>query len=48
LRDFIQSVAPGAIPVAYMDTAFEATVTNSTIVIGDLRPAWQVPAEEAS
>jgi hypothetical protein len=48
LRDFIQSVAPGAIPVAYMDTAFEATVTNSTIVIGDLRPAWQVPVEEAS
>lgn len=45
LRDFIVGVAPGAIPAAYMDTAFETTITNSTIVIGNLRPAWQ-PASE--
>lgn len=45
LRDFIVGVAPGAIPAAYMDTAFETTITNSTIVIGNLRPAWQVVSE---
>lgn len=45
LRDFIVGVASGAIPAAYMDTAFETTVTNSTIVIGNLRPAWQVVSE---
>lgn len=45
LRDFIAGVAPGVIPAAYMDTAFEITITNSTIVIGNLRPAWQ-PASE--
>ena len=48
LRDFIVSVAPGVIPVAYMDTAFEATVTNSTIIICNLRPAWQVVSEEVT
>lgn len=46
LRDFIVGVAPGVIPVAYMDTAFESTVTNSTIVIGNLRAAWQAASEE--
>ena len=46
LRDFIVSVAPGVIPVAYLDTAFESTVTNSTIIIGNLRPAWQAASEE--
>ena len=45
LRDFIAGVAPGVIPAAYMDTAFETTITNSTIVIGNLRPAWQVVSE---
>ena len=48
LRDFIVSVAPGVIPMAYMDTAFESTVTNSTIIIGNLRPAWQVVSEEVT
>ena len=45
LRDFIVAVAPGVIPVAYMDTAFEATIANSTIIIGNLRPAWQAVSE---
>lgn len=45
LRDFIVGVAPGVIPVAYMDTAFETTITNSTIIIGNLRPAWQAVSE---
>ena len=48
LRDFIVSVAPGVIPAAYLDTAFEATITNSTIIIGNLRPAWQVVSEEVT
>lgn len=46
LRDFIVGVAPGVIPVAYLDTAFESTITNNTIVIGNLRAAWQVVPEE--
>jgi len=45
LRDFIVAVAPGVIPTAYMDTAFETTITNSTIIIGNLRPAWQAVSE---
>lgn len=45
LRDFIVGVAPGVIPTAYMDTAFETTITNSTIIIGNLRPAWQAVSE---
>lgn len=48
LRDFIAGVASEAIPAAYMDTAFEATITNSTIVIGNLRPAWQAVSEGAA
>ena len=48
LRDFIAGVAPGVIPTAYLDTAFEATITNSTIIIGNLRPAWQVVSEEVT
>ena len=48
LRDFIAGVAPGVIPTAHMDTAFESTVTNSTIIIGNLRPAWQVVSEEVT
>ena len=47
MRDFILKIAPGSIPVPYLDTAFEATITNNTIVIGDLRPAWQVTNSEA-
>lgn len=46
LRDFIVGVAPGVIPVAYMDTAFQTQITNSTIIIGNLRSAWQVVPEE--
>jgi hypothetical protein len=45
LRDFIVAVEPNVIPVAYLDTAFESTVTNSTIVIGNLRAAWQTVSE---
>ena len=48
LRDFIVAVAPGVIPTAYMDTAFETTITNSTIIIGNLRPAWQAVSEEVT
>jgi len=48
LRDFIVGVAPGVIPVAYLDTAFESTITNSTIIIGNLRPAWQTVSEEVT
>ena len=46
LRDYINSVAPGVIPAPYMDTAFITTISNNTIVIGDLRPAWQATNSE--
>ena len=46
LRDFIVAVKPNVIPAAYLDTAFESTITNSTIIIGNLRPAWQAASEE--
>ena len=48
LRDFIVAVKPNVIPAAYLDTAFESTITNSTIIIGNLRPAWQTVSEEVT
>ena len=49
LRNFIVSVAPNALDIAYHDTAFVTTILKEelpdateriTITIGQLRPAW--------
>lgn len=45
---FIESAYPGVLPAKYQDSAFEVTITNNTIIVGSLKPAWQAPATEAT
>jgi hypothetical protein len=44
---FIESAYPGALPAKYRDSAFAVTITNNTIIVGELKAEWQAPAEDA-
>ncbi len=45
---YIESAYPGVLPAKYRDSAFDVTITNNTIIVGSLKPAWQAPATEAT
>ena len=45
---YIESAYPGVLPAKYHDSAFDVTITNNTIIVGNLKPAWQAPATEAT
>jgi len=45
---YIESAYPGVLPAKYQDSAFEVTITNNTIIVGNLKPAWAAPQTEAT
>jgi hypothetical protein len=45
---YIESAYPGVLPAKYRDSAFDVTITNNTIIVGNLKPAWQAPATEVT
>jgi hypothetical protein len=45
---YIESAYPSVLPAKYRDSAFDVTITNNTIIVGNLKPAWQAPATEAT
>lgn len=42
---YIEWAYPGVLPAKYRDSAFEVTITNNTIIVGSLKPAWAAPPE---
>ena len=42
---YIESAYPGVLPAKYRDSAFDVTITNNTIIVGSLKPAWAAPPE---
>ena len=42
---FVNTAAPGAIVDKYQSPAFEMTDDGTVITVGNLKPAWQEPAD---
>jgi hypothetical protein len=45
---YIESAYPDVLPAKYQDSAFDVTITNNTIIVGSLKPAWAAPQTEAT
>jgi hypothetical protein len=45
---YIELAYPGVLPAKYQESAFDVTITNNTIIVGNLKPAWVSSQTEAT